>query len=89
MYDSFFHEYAYFGKTSDARSQHRRGRVGRGVQPPFTIHAPHLHTYTYIHKKHRKRSFSHFFTHATEPTDGRTKPLFRVRNYAKRGVLKF
>ena len=46
-------------KTSDAGSQYRCGRVGRGIQPPSTPHAPPL---THIYKKHLKRSFFHFST---------------------------
>ena len=55
--------------TSDAGSQYRCGRVGRGIQPPSTPHAPpHQHTYP---KKHLKRLFFHFSTRALR-TDGRT-----------------
>ena len=70
-----------YDKTSDAGSQYRCGRVGRGSQPPSTIIAPpnppfrHRHT----HKKPPKRLFSHISTRADGPTDRRTdKASYRV-----------
>ena len=77
--------------TSDAGSQYRCGRVGRG------IHTPTHFQHSNIHKKYRKRSFSHFSTRwprtngptdrrtdgpTDGPTDRRTMPLIelRVRN---------
>ena len=74
-------------RTSDAGSQYRCGRVGRGSQPPSTPNAPtNPPSNTHTHKKLLKRSFSHFSTRGHGPTDrrtnGRTKPLIelRVRN---------
>ena len=46
------------------QSQYRYGRVGRGILPPSTPHAPLTYT-----KNHLKCSFSHFSTHVHEPTD--------------------
>ena len=57
-------------KTSDAGSQYRCGRVGKGVQPPSTPQPPHKHTN--IRKKYLKRSFPHFPICADGPTDRRT-----------------
>ena len=50
-----------------AGSQYRCGRVGRGIQPPFTPPPPHSN----VPKKYLKRSFSHFLTR-WPPTDRRT-----------------
>ena len=72
-------------ETSDAGSQYRCGRMGRGIQPPSTPQTP-LHTHTYIESIQN----AHFSTlpldHLYGPTDqqtyGQTKPLIelRVRN---------
>ena len=69
-------------KTSDAGSQYRCGRVGRGAHTPSPPH-------TNIHKKYLKISFFHFSNWSPRidrPTDRRTKPLIielLVRNEKK------
>ena len=76
-------------KTSDAGSQYRCGRVGRGIQPPSTPHPPPTNTHT--QKTSKTLVFQLFDLCVTDgrtdgrtdgPTDGRTKPLIelRVRN---------
>ena len=50
-------------ETSDAGSQYRCGRLGRGVKPPS--HPPHIDT----HKKYPKRLFFHISTRSL-PMDG-------------------
>ena len=53
--------------TSDAGSQYRCGRVGRGIQPQSTLQVPRSHA-----QKAYKRSFPHFLTRVHGPADRRT-----------------
>ena len=66
--------------TSDAGSQYRRGRVGRGIQPQSTP-KPQPHTLKHTQKVSETLVFPLFLLdhHGTMdqrngPTDGRTKP---------------
>ena len=71
-------------ETSDAGSQYRCGRVGRGIQPQSTPHTPTINTQTHpqhsnTQKKYQKCSFSHFSTRWPLPTNQRTdKASYRV-----------
>ena len=73
-------------KTSDAGSQYRCGRLGRGIKPPTTPQTP-FHTQSYI-KSIQNAHFStfrldHLYGRTDGPTngrtDGRTKPLIELR----------
>ena len=65
-------------KTSDAGSQYRCGRVGRGIQPPSTPQpTPNTQTYT---KSIENARFPTFQLDDHGPTDGRTdKASYTVR----------
>ena len=82
-------------ETSDAGSQYRCGRVGRGVLPQFT---PQPLPHSNMQEKYLKRSFPHFLTRSLSTdgrmdgrmdgrtdgqtdgrTDGRTKPPVELR----------
>ena len=67
--------------TSDARSQYRCGRVGRGIQPPFTTQTtPNTQTFT---KSIKNARFVKSITASNGPMDQRmdgwTKPPIKLR----------
>ena len=71
------------GSTSDAGSQYRCGRVGRGIQPPFTPQPARTQTYTKSIENARFPTFQ--LNHHDGRIDGWTKPLIELRVRNKRG----
>ena len=71
-------------RTSDAGSQYRCGRVGKGIQPQSTPQiSPHTQTYTKGIQNARFYTFRlNHYGPTDQRTDGRTKPLreLHVRN---------
>ena len=82
-------------QTSDAGSQYRCGRVGRGIQPPSKPHSPPSYTQTHT-KSIQNACFSTFWLDHYGPTDGlsdgptggQTKPLIELSVRNKKGLSK-